>query len=172
MKSKLFAHSFASGMTYGAVLGVFLFIINTPSDATFTEVLKLLFVALICAVISGVFLSLLILLVEHLRSKRFDGFRAELRESGRELRVEDKASRLLDGKQVHGRLFLTEETLLFRPSSKDVGCLEIALKEISSVEITDPRRCQVTVSLSSLEAETFTVTDPVAWFHLLGDAEN
>lgn len=162
-------HILGSGFTYGAILGVFLFIANTPAEASFLEVLKILLVAAVCAAVAGLGFSLLLFLYEQFRSRRFDPFRKELSAKG-SLVLEDPAKRIFNGKQVSGWLFLTESELYFKSSAMDgVADCVLSVDEISSVEITDPRRCYVTVTMTSLAAETFAVTDPLPWFHSLGD---
>lgn len=166
MKKRVF-QILGSGLTYGALIGMFLFLVNTPANATLFETLKLLFVAVICALVSGLFLSLVIYFFDMLRFKRFASFRQELSEKDPIL-LEDNVSRLLDGKQVAGRLFLTSSVLVFKPYGRTED-RSILTQDVSSVEITDPRRCRITVNTASMEAETFAVPDPLLWFNTLGD---
>lgn len=170
MKKSPFLRSLGSGFTYGAVIGVFLFIVNTPADATFLEVLKLLLVAVICAVISGVILTLFVFLTDLIRDKKYDAVRTHIRKT-EEIREEDRGARLLSGKSVRGMLFLTDQHLFFQSSDTSETPYCIAREHITSVEITDPRRCEITVVLQSMEVETFSMSDPRRWFDLLGSSQ-
>ncbi len=156
----------SSGFSYGAVVGMLLFLINTPPDSVFPQTLKILLVAAICALVSGVVITGILFLLEIFRAKPFTPCRAELSEEG-EILLEDSASRLVDGKMVKGWLFLTKNSLSFYTSQKELR--RIALTDISEVQITDPKKGQITLSTTAMESEVFAVSDALAWFNAVGD---
>ncbi len=157
-----------SGFTYGALVGMILFLFNTPADAVFPQTLKILLVSVIFALISGVLFTLILFLADLIRSKKYDPYRQELAAEGTIL-AEDFARRLLGNKLVPGWLFLTETSLSFYSAQKELR--RISTEDITSVEITDPKRGQITVSMASMEVETFTVSDALIWFHAIGDVK-
>ena len=170
LKKHPFVQSLVSGLTLGAVVGVGLYLFNSPAEFTMKEHLMSLLAAAIMALISGVFLGCVFYLIEYLRAKRFDAYRQELKVHG-ELVLEERASRLILDKACSGRLFLTDRLLVFRPSRDgDEECV-LSLSDIATVQITDPRRCHLTVTMNSELRETFVVIDPREWFDLLGKEE-
>ncbi len=154
-----------SGFTYGALFGMILFLLNTPADAVFLQTLKILLISVICAVVSGIAFTAILFLAEFIRSKKYNPYRKEL-EAGGKILIEDFARRLLGDKLVSGWLFLTEKSLSFHSGKDEIRC--IPNEDISAVEITDPKRGQITVSMVNLEVETFTVSDALAWFNAIG----
>ena len=165
MKKKLM-HFLGSGMTYGAVIGMLLFLMNTPAEANLILTLKTLLAAAITAAVAGLILALAFWCWDWYRARRFSEFRGTL---GDTVKLEDSAARLLSGKKVRGRLFLTEDALYFKVSGEDKEKeLTLAVDSVVSVEVTDPRRCHVTLTLPEDGSETFAVTDPLEWFSALG----
>lgn len=156
----------SSGFSYGAAIGMLLFLINTPPDSVLPQTLKILLVAVICAVVSGVVITGVLFLIEIFRAKTYAPFRAELSEEG-EILLEDSASRLVGDRMVKGWLFLTPKALSFYGSQKELR--RIALSELSEIQITDPKKGQITISTSSMESEVFAVADALAWFNAVGD---
>ena len=155
----------SSGFTYGAVIGMLLFLVNTPPDSVLPQTLKILLVAAICAVISGIVITGFLFLAEFIRLKKYASCRAELTEET--VLLEDSARRLLGETMVKGQLFLTSQCLVF--CSKEKELRRISLSEISQVQITDPKRGQITVTTDSMESEVYGVYDALTWFNVIGD---
>lgn len=168
-KHGIFYQSMLNGLTFGAIVGVGLFLFNSMGDKNLKERLITLAAAAIAALIGGVLLGLVLYLYEYLRGRKFEALRAELSEQG-ELLAEEKASRIENGRRISGRLFLTDTAVLFRPNS-DSGEQDRMLRaEISHVQITDPRLCHITLTSAGKEA-TYAVPDPRTWFDLLGETD-
>ena len=170
MKQSPLVRNLLNGLTFGAVIGVGLYLFHSPAEYTTREHLISLFVAAVMALLTGVILGLIFHLAETLRMRRFNGFRAELKSRGELLR-EEKATRSLRGVGVGGHLFLTDSALVFRPFRSDGEECVLDRSLIETVQITDPRRCMITVTLKDGGRETFTVTDPREWFDLLGQED-
>lgn len=158
----------SSGFTYGAMIGMLLFLINTPPDSVLPQTLKILLVATICALVSGIVITGILFLVELIRSKIYDPYRAKLASEG-EILLEDSARRLLSETMVKGWLFLTPQSLSFYTSGKELRRIVVA--DITSVQITDPKKGQITVSTSAMESEVFVVSDALAWFNAIGNLQ-
>ncbi len=156
----------SSGFTYGAMVGMLLFLVNTPPDSVFPQTLKILLVAAICGVVSGIFFTGVLFLWDVIRSKTYDPYRKELSSEG-EILLEDGAKRLLFDGFVRGWLFLTSQTISFFDSKKE--CRRISVADVESVQITDPKRNQITVTTLSGGSEVFFVSDALAWFNAIGD---
>lgn len=168
MKKRLLK-ALTSGFTYGAMVGMFLFLVNTPPDSVLPQTLKILLVAAICGVVAGIFFTALLLILDAIHAKTFDPYRKELASEG-EILLEDSAKRLTADRLVRGWLFLTKESLSFYHAKGESR--RLAVSEIDTVQITDPKRNQVTVTASSGESEVFVVSDALAWFHTIGDLQN
>ncbi len=167
MKKKILNH-IGSGFTYGAVVGMLLFLFNTPSDAVFKDTMNVLLISAACAVVCGMIFTGMLFLADRIRAKRYDPYRQELSAEGTIL-LDDSARRLVMDKLVPGWLFLTEQSLSFFSSQKELR--RIPMEEISSVAITDPKRGQITLSMTTMEVETFAVSDALAWFQAVGDLQ-
>ena len=163
--------SLASGLTLGAVIGVGLFLFNSPDSFTFRERMMSLLAAAIVGVLSGVFLGFLFYLIERVRASRFNALREKLAADSPIL-AEEKCSRHVDGKRCAGRLFLTEKTLTFRASREAEGGFSLDRAAVSSVQIVDPRRCVILITFAKGTEELFSVVDPRMWFDLLGVPES
>jgi hypothetical protein len=156
----------SSGFSYGAVIGMLLFLINTPPDSVLPQTLKILLVAVICALVSGIVITGVLFLVEFFRAKIYAPYRTELATEG-EILLEDTASRLVNDTLVKGWLFLTPKTLAFFSSQKEQR--RIPVSDISEIQISDAKKGQITVSTTSMESEVFSVSDALAWFNAVGD---
>ena len=143
-----------------------LFLVNTPPDTVFPQTLKILLVAAICAVVSGIVITAVLFLVEAVRSKTYAPYRATLVNEGA-LLLEDTARRRVGDRNVKGRLFLTEQSLSFFASPTEVR--RIPVSEILQVNISDAKRGEVTVGTTSMEYEVFSVSDARCWFDAIGD---
>lgn len=168
MKNKVLTQSMLSGLTLGAVIGVGLFLFNSPDSFTWHERLMSLLAAAIMALFSGVVLGAVFYLLERSRARKFDAFREELKESGT-LLLEERGARIVDGRGRSGRMFLTDRALVFRASAAGEEGFDFLRSDLASVQISDPRRCYVTVADNSGREETFSVVDPREWFDLLGE---
>jgi hypothetical protein len=157
----------SSGFTYGAVIGMLLFLVNTPPDSVLPQTLKILLVAAICAVVSGIVITGILFLAEFIRVKKYASCRSELTEET--VLLEDSARRLVGETMVKGQLFLTSKSLVFCSSQKQTR--KISLSEISQVQITDPKKGQITVTTDSEESEVYTVYDALTWFNAIGDGK-
>ena len=167
LRNHPFVQSLLSGLTLGAVIGVGLYLFNSPAEFSLKEHLVSLFVSAVMALVWGFILGCVFFLVEYFRAKKFDAYRLELKAHGN-LVLEEKASRLILDKGCPGRLFLTDRLLVFRSSRDGEEECVLPLSDIVSVQITDPRRCHLTVTMNSERRETFVVVDPRMWFDLLG----
>lgn len=156
----------SSGFSYGAVVGMLLFLINTPPDSVFPQTLKIFLVAVICALISGVAITGVLFLIEIFRAKTYAPCRAELSAEG-EILLEDSASRLVGDRMVKGWLFLTQNSLSFYTSQKELRC--IPLSDIRGIQISDPKKGHISLSTAAMESEVFAVSDALAWFNAVGD---
>ncbi len=156
----------SSGFTYGAMIGMLLFLINTPPDSVLPQTLKILLIAALCALVSGIVITGILFLTEWIRAKTYDPYRAELAQEGKIL-LEDSARRLLSDRMIKGWLFLTPRSLSFYTSQKELR--RIAVEDIASVQISDPKKGQITVRTEAQESEVFTVSDALAWFNAIGD---
>ena len=156
----------SSGFTYGAMVGMLLFLINTPADSVLPQTLKILLVAAVCAVVSGIFFTAVLFLLELYRSKTYAPFRQQLASEG-EIVLEDSAKRLFADRLVRGWLFLTPVSLTFCDSKKEMH--RIPVEDIDSVQITDPKRNQITITLTSAQTEVLLVSDALSWFNAIGD---
>jgi hypothetical protein len=165
---KRFLKTLSSGFTYGAMVGMLLFLVNTPPDSVLPQTLKILLVAAICGIVSGIFFTALLLILDLIRSKTYDPYRKELASEG-EILLEDSSKRLLSDRFVRGWMFLTQQSLTFYDAKKE--CRRLPVSEIDTVQITDPKRNQITVTALSGEAEVFTVSDALAWFNAIGDLQ-
>jgi hypothetical protein len=61
---KRFLKTLSSGFTYGAMVGMLLFLVNTPPDSVLPQTLKILLVAAICGIVSGIFFTALLLILD------------------------------------------------------------------------------------------------------------
>lgn len=171
MKKNPLLQCLGSGLTIGAVIGVGLFLFNSPDSFTFRERMMSLLAAAIVGVLSGVFLGFLFFFVERIRASRFNALREKLSADGPIL-VEEKCSRYVDGRRCPGRLFLTEKTLTFRTSRESEGGFSFDRDAVSSVQIVDPRRCVILLTSSDGKEELLSVVDPRMWFDLLGTSDS
>ncbi len=158
----------SSGFSYGAVIGMLLFLINTPPDSVLLQTLKTLLVAAICALVSGIAITGILFLVEFFRAKTYAPYRAELAGDG-EILLEDSASRILEDRTVKGWLFLTPKSLAFFSSQNQPW--RIDLSDISEIQISDAKKGQITVSTAT-QSEIFSVSDALAWFNAVGDRQS
>lgn len=158
-----------SGYSYGALIGMILFLFNTPADSVFLQTLKILLVAVICAAVSGTVITGVLFLLEFFRAKTYDPYRQELKAEG-DMILEDSARRLVSDKMVKGWLFLTPSSLTFYDTAKQVR--KIVVSEIESVQITDPKAGNIAVVTVSGASEIFSVPDALAWFNAIGDLKN
>ncbi len=158
----------SSGFTYGAMVGMFLFLLNTPPDSVLPQTLKILLVSAICAVVSGIVITGVLFLVEGIRAKTYDPYRKQLALEG-EILLEDGAKRLVSDRWVRGWLFLTSQSLSFYNQEKELR--RLSAEEISSVQITDPKHNQITVTAGDASSEVFTVSDALAWFEAIGNLQ-
>ena len=156
-----------SGFTYGAVVGVFLFLMNTPPDANFMYTLKVLLAAAIVTAVCGIVFSGILLIADRIRAKKFDPFRKEL-EGAEPILLEDYVRRTVGEKEIRGFLFLTGKHLYFKSKTASADRI-LSLADVESVQISDPKKCRITVTLTSGETDIFTVSDPLPWFHQIGD---
>ncbi len=157
----------SSGFTYGAVIGMLLFLVNTPPDSVLPQTLKILLVAAICAVVSGIVITGILFLLEIFRAKKYASCRAELTEES--ILLEDAARRLVRENLVKGQLFLTSKNLVFCSGQKEIR--RISLSEIAQVQITDPKKGQITVTTDSTESEVYAVYDALTWFNAIGEGK-
>ena len=168
MKKNPFVHNLLNGLCFGAVVGVGLYLFNSPAEYTLREHLFSLLAAAIVGLFTGVVLGLIFYAWESYQFRKFSAFREALKAEG-ELILEEKVTRLYNGANRSGHLFLTDRALVFQSSRQgDMGCT-LRRDAIASVQISDPRRCQITVTMADGMEETFTVVDPRAWFDLLGE---
>lgn len=167
MKKSPLLQSLGSGLTIGAVIGVGLFLFNSPDSFTLRERMMSLLAAAIVGVLSGVFLGFLFYLIERVRASRFNSLREKLAADGPIL-VEEKCSRYVDGRRFSGRLFLTEKTITFRAPREADGAFSFERESVSSVQIADPRRCVILITFADGTEELLSVVDPRMWFDLLG----
>ncbi|MBQ1272101.1 MAG: hypothetical protein IIY12_01215, partial [Clostridia bacterium] len=158
-----------SGYSYGALIGMILFLFNTPAESVFLQTLKILLVAAICAAVSGTVITGILFLLEHFRSKAYDPCRQELKAEG-EMILEDAVKRLVSDKMVKGWLFLTPSSLTFYDGAKQAS--KIAVSEIESVQIIDPKAGNISVATVAGASEVFSVGDALAWFNAIGDLKN
>ena len=158
----------SSGFSYGAIVGMLLFIVNTPADSVLPQTLKILLIAAICGVVSGIFFTVVLFLLEIFNAKTYAPFRQQLASEG-DIVLEDFAKRLVSDRLVRGWLFLTPAALTFCDSKKEMH--RIPAEEIDSVQITDPKRNQITVTMTTSQTEVLLVSDALSWFNAIGDLQ-
>ncbi len=158
----------SSGFSAGAVIGMLLFLVNTPPDSVFLQTLKILLVAVICSLVSGAAITGVLFLVELFRAKAYAPYRQKLAEEGAIL-LEDSARRIFRGKAAKGRLFLTQKSLSFYSSESEA--FSISISDITGIQISDAKKGEITLFLPQDGSAVFLVSDALAWFDAVGELQ-